>query len=396
MKILLLVDDYLPKTTKIHGKMVHHLAKGFLKIGHNCTVVTPDNNITSNYEYEVLEGVNVYRFKAPETRVNSKVKRAVNELLLSFYARKNLKQFFKEEKFDFIISYSPTIFFGPLVSYLKSKWNCKTYLILRDVFPQWAIDQGMIVENSLIANYFRFFERLNYNAADRIGLQSPKNLEWFNSKYNLKLNTEVLYNWSSETSMQKESNYFREKYNLNNKTVFFYGGNMGEAQDMMNLVRLAKSFSSEEHAHFVFAGSGNQFDLIEERIREDNQLNILLLPPVSQEDYKIMLKEFDIGLFTLHAAHTTHNFPGKLLGYMAQGLPILGSVNPNNDVIQLINNSGAGYVSENGNDKGFVDNALSLLQNADLRRKMGEKSKALLNSTFSTEIAVHKILNSTN
>lgn len=388
-----MVDDYLPHSTKIGAKMMHELGVALVNKGHEVAVATPDFRIDSKYELEQIDGVDVYRFFSRNVKDDSKVKRAINETMLSRSAWKNLKPVFKELSFELIVYYSPSIFFGPLVSKLKKRWNARSYMILRDLFPQWVIDHGLIKENSPIASYFRTFEKLNYKAADTIGLQSRKNLEWFQRKYP-QYNAEIVYNWSDEAPIEKPSGSFRKKFGLENKVIFFYGGNMGEAQDMMNLVRLAQNLREEKQAHFVFAGSGNEFHLVQEAIEREGMKNLTLLEPVSQKEYREMLAEFDVGLFSLHRNHTTYNFPGKLLGYMAQGLPILGSVNPGNDVIEVIEEAGAGYVGVNGDDYQFLDNARKLLESKEFREAMGKKALGLLRGTFSVDSAVERVIGS--
>lgn len=392
MKILLLVDDYLPYSNKIGAKMMHELAISMVEEGHDVAVATPDFRLKKKYSIEILEGVPVYRFKSPNVKAESKIKRAINESLLSLTAYKNLRPVLKNDSFDLIVTYSPSIFFGPLVSKLKKKWGARSYLILRDLFPQWVIDNGLIKEKSPIAKYFRKFEKLNYKAADKIGLQSPKNVEYFQKNFSENDKAEVLYNWSNESPLKVTNGFYREKYGLEDKVVLFYGGNMGEAQDMMNLVRLALNLKYEKNAHLVFAGSGNEFDLVQNAIVENQIENLLLLKPVNQKEYRELLAEFDIGLFSLHQKHSTHNFPGKLLGYMSQGLPILGSVNPGNDVIETINDFGAGMITVNGEDDLFFKNAKRLIIESEFRKKMGQKSFNLLKSKFSVESAINKIL----
>ncbi|HZJ37221.1 MAG TPA: glycosyltransferase family 4 protein [Gillisia sp.] len=392
MRILLLVDDYLPYSTKIGAKMMHELATELVKKNHRVAVATPDFRLKTKHELAIIDGVEVYRFQCPNVKDESKLKRAINETFLSWFAWKNLKSVFNTNSFDLIVYYSPSIFFGPLVNKLKKKWNAKSYLVLRDVFPQWVIDHGLIKEKSPIATYFRKFEKINYKAADKIGLQSPKNQEWFNLKFKLDHKTEVLFNWSNEVPLNNTSNFYREKYKLEDKIIFFYGGNMGEAQDVMNLVRLAQNLKKEESVHFVFAGWGNEVDLIKSAISQCDLNNLTMLEPVSQDEYRKMLSEFDIGLFSLHKDHTTHNFPGKLLGYMAQGLPILGSVNPGNDVINVIQDAGAGFVSVNGEDDILLRNAKQLISEG-LRSQKGTNSSALLKDKFSVEAAISSILN---
>ena len=179
MKILIIIDDYLPYSKQVAAKMVHELSCEYVNEGHEVTVLTPGFFQEENLKITMIDGVKVVNFKSGFLKSKSKVKRAINETLLSVRAWLYAKDYFKENPHDFIIYYSPTIFFGPLVNRLKSMWGVKSYLILRDLFPQWAIDYGVIKKGSLIEKYFRYFEKINYQAADTIGLMSKKNLEWF-------------------------------------------------------------------------------------------------------------------------------------------------------------------------------------------------------------------------
>ena len=391
MKICLIVDDYMPNSIKIAAKMMHELAIELNKQGHEITVLTPCNTISKSIDIIKLDNINVYRFKVGAIKNVAKVKRAINETLLSYNAWKSCKNLLINDKHDLIIYYSPTIFFGPLIAKLKKLWNVPSYLILRDIFPQWTIDNGILKESSIITKYFEFFESINYKHADKIGLMSQKNLEWFNKKYNLNNKTELLYNWASNTPLTTKINKYKKLYNLENKIVYFYGGNMGHAQDMMNIVRLAQNMKNHPDAHFVLVGAGDEVELIENKIIEDDIKKITLLPSVNQEEFKEMLSEFDIGLFTLNYNHQTYNFPGKLLGYMCESKPILGSVNPNNDLKDVIESANAGYISITGQDELLYENAVKLLDEKT-RINMGENANNLLDRLFTVKSIAKQIL----
>lgn len=371
--------------------MMHELACEFKKQGHDVTVVTPAPKQKEKTKITTLDGVTVCRFRSGEIKNIGKVKRAINETLLSYYAWSSLKSYFKAHPHDMIIYYSPTIFWGSLVARLKKLWSAPSYLILRDLFPQWAIDQGLIREGSKIETYFRYFEKKSYDAADTIGLMSQKNLAWFNETMRQDKALEVLRNWAANEAVEAGSAY-RQELGLEGKIVYFYGGNIGYAQDMMNIVRLAKNMQDETKAHFVLVGAGDEVELVENAIKEQGLTNMTLLPAVSQEEFKQMQAEFDIGLFSLHRGHVTHNFPGKLLGYMVQSMPILGSVNPGNDLKETVEAAGAGLISDNGEDAVLLENALKLLHDEDFRKTMGEKSRQLLSDTFSVEAVARQML----
>ncbi len=390
MRILIIVDDYMPHSTKSAAKMMHELACTLVDKGHKVSVLTPYNSQKSKLEIKELDGVEVVSFKSGQIKNVAKIKRAINESLLSYYAWKHAKSYLLKNKFDYIIYYSPSIFFGLLVKKLKKLWGVKSYLVLRDIFPQWAIDNGILKENSIITKYFRFFEKINYDSADTIGVMSKKNLEWFRNYYRANC-IEILYNWTGDQPIVNTDNKYRKQLGLEDKVVFFYGGNMGHAQDMMNLVRLAKNMKSEQKAHFVFVGAGDEYELIENTTKKENIKNITLLPAVNQVEYKQMLAEFDVGLFTLNRNHKIHNFPGKILGYMVQGLPILGSINPGNDMKELIDKYNAGCVFINGEDEKLFEAAKKLLDK-NIRNKLVNNAKILLKDYFSVEHAAEQIL----
>lgn len=390
MKICLIVDDYMPHSIKVAAKMMHELACEFISQGHDVTVITPSTGLNKKIEISLLDGVTVYRFKSGEIKNVGRVKRAINETLLSYYAWRSFKSYLKENKHDIVVYYSPSIFWGGLVKKLKMTWNVPSYLILRDIFPQWAIDQKLIREGSIIEKYFRYFEKRNYAIADTIGLMSQKNLEWFEEGVTRNTTLEVFYNWAANLPVESR-NYYKKVLKIEDKVVYFYGGNIGHAQDMMNIVRLAKSMSSQKKAHFVLVGAGDEIELVKNAIEKDNLTNMTLLPSVGQNEFKQMLAEFDVGLFTLHKDHSTHNFPGKLLGYMVQKLPILGSVNKGNDLKEVVENYEAGLITVNGDDENLLANAIKFLDQ-DYRKETGENAQELLKSNFSVEAAASQIL----
>ncbi|EMO43081.1 glycosyltransferase, group 1 family protein [Leptospira noguchii serovar Autumnalis str. ZUN142] len=391
MKICIIVDDYLPKSTKVAAKMMHELAVKLKEKGNEITVITPGTDLKQNYKKDILDGVSILQFSSGRIKNVSKLKRLINEFILSRRAWKYLKKYFIQNHHDLIIYYSPSIFWGNLVFRLKNLWKVPSYLILRDFFPQWIIDNGMIREKSLIAFFLKYYEKLNYKAADQIGIQSPANIEWFSNKFPEFKNIELLYNWATDSPVLNKNYFYRKKLNLEGKIVFFYGGNIGKAQDMMNIVRLAEKMKTHTDVVFLLVGAGDEVELVKMSIQDLELNNMILLDPVSQEEFKLMLAEFDIGLFTLHFGHKTHNFPGKILGYMVQEKPILGAINPGNDLKNILEDSKSGLVTIAGDVEKLYKNALVLLDDKT-RKQMGRNANLLLKSKFSVDNAAETVL----
>lgn len=395
MRIALFPDDYLPTSTLVHAKMFHEVALELKRLGHEPVIITPSHGKQDQrLAVDHLDGIEVWRFRNPPMRGKGKIQRVISESLLSVNAYWALRDADNVKSFDACVNYSPTIFFGPLMHWFKRHCSTYNYLVLRDMFPQWVIDQGLISAKSPIASYFRFFERVNYNASDTIGLMSPANVRYFSKLYPSYQNLQVLRNWSDVIPKSFSSSLIdiRKQCQLDDKVIYFYGGNIGHAQDMGNLLRLVESMRAHPEAHFLFIGQGDEFELVEKTKKSKTLDNLTLLPPICQEAYKEVLTQVDVGLFSLAKTHKAHNFPGKLLGYMLQSLPILGSVNQGNDLIEFINNEGAGEAYINGEDQLLFEAALKLLQDQDLRKEMGLRAHEVLKASFSVQAAASQII----
>lgn len=393
MKFAFIIDDYLPRSTRVGAKMFHELAQEFINRGHSVTVITPDRAMPQVMQEDVFEGVTVWRFKTGPLKDVSHVQRAINESLLSLRAWRAVRHKIKANSFDGVVYYSPSIFWGYLVRKIKQRCSCSSYLILRDFFPQWAIDAGIIRQGSLTEKYFRHFEKSLYDEAGQIGLMSENNLKLFMQYYPGR-KAGVLRNWACVQPTRAADDEYAsilQASGLQNKTVFFYGGNIGHAQDMANLMRLVKSMQAFPQAHFLFVGQGDEVTLINRLAEEWSLTNFTFLPSVDQKTFKCLLTEVDVGLFSLAANHTSHNFPGKLLGYMVQSIPILGSVNKGNDLADIVNANGAGSIFINGEDEQLLHAAINFTQNPALRKEMGTAAYQLLLEQFTVGAAAAQI-----
>ncbi|WP_048606062.1 glycosyltransferase family 4 protein [Providencia rettgeri] len=380
MHLALVIDDYLPYSTRVGAKMFHELACELFRRGYKITIITPNDSQRDYLVKDIIDNITIWRFKCGKIKDTNKIKRALNETLLSKRAWKAIKNEVEENTFQGVIYYSPSIFFGSLIKKIKNTCNCPSYLILRDIFPQWCIDSGLIRKGSLLEKYFRYFEKYSYKQANIIGLMSERSIDNFkinNSGYNI----HVLRNWAAQEP-SLSSNYYRDKLNLHDKVIYFYGGNLGHAQDMTNLIKLARGMKNYTDAHFLFVGQGDEVNLLKKLIIEWNLTNTTYLPSISQKEFRILLSEVDIGLFSLDKKHSSHNFPGKLLGYMVQSLPILGSVNDGNDLMPLVNIYKAGFVHINGDDDKLLQSAIELYKNKELRLKIGNNGLKLLQDEF--------------
>jgi O26-antigen biosynthesis N-acetyl-L-fucosamine transferase len=391
MRIFILVDCYLP-VLKSSAKLIHDLGLDFERMGHEVWVVTPSDQIVRQVEVSLEDSLHIVRVKTAGIKGVSKVLRAIRETRLSAKIWRAAREIFKSHPGDLIVFYSPTIFFGNLVARLKALWGCPAYLVLRDIFPQWAVDAGLL-RKGLIWKHFRRKETQQYRNANWIGIESPANLKYFTENFPHRVHRiEVLRNWASLEKRKLAPSGFRAKLGLKDKVVFLYGGNIGVAQYLDNIVSLANKLSAEKRIHFLLVGEGSEAARLEALIQTNNLSNIQILPTVPEEVYMEMLAEADVGLISLHPRLKTFNTTGKILGYMYCGKPILASVNAGNDLFHLIEDNQAGFCLVNGDEENLCAAAMKLADDSELRTRMGTNSRRLLEQQFSSEAAATQIL----
>jgi glycosyltransferase involved in cell wall biosynthesis len=391
VRVLILVDCYLP-SQKSGAKLIHDLGVEFCRLHHDVTILTPTDQIDQNFEISIEDGLRIARVRTPRIKGASNPMRGLNEARLPSLVWRRAGKFLTENPSDLIVFYSPTIFWGALVRRLKCLWHCPAYLILRDIFPQWALDAG-VLRRGLIYRYFRRKEIDQYDSADVIGVQSPGDLDYFANNFahrNYRL--DVLHNWAVEHEIDLPKTDYRVHLGLRNKVVFFYGGSLGIAQDVTNIIRLASGLADHPEIHFLLVGSGPEVASLSRAIAQKELRNVLLLPPVQQREYLSMVGEFDVGLITLDRRLTNHNIPGKLLAYLYWGMPVLASINPGNDLFKFIDENAAGICVENGKDVELRDAAIKLSSDESLRRMMGQNARRLLETAFSVGAVAQQIL----
>lgn len=389
MRVLLIVDCYLPEQ-KSSASLMHALADELASRGHAVTLLAPSSHLKVPCEVQQTAPFKVVRYRTGAIKGARLHVRAVNEMLLSATAWWRARAVIEQEQYHFAVFYSPSIFFGPLVALLKRRACLRSYLVLRDIFPDWAVQAG-ILRIGLPYRIFKLFERLQYAVADRIGVETKGSVRYFQNTPHL-AKVELLRNWArTDTAPPPADRSLRRKLGLESKTVFLYGGNIGVAQDMDNILRLAHRMEGMSDVHFLLIGAGSEVDRIQALVAAGKARNVTILPPAGQDDYLALAAQFDVGLISLDRRLRSFSTTGKLLGYLQCGLPVLASVNPDNELMELLTASGAGLCSWNGDDEEFFQNAVRL-RSASVRMEIASRSRALLETEFSVQAAADRIL----
>ncbi len=392
MKIAIVADAYPPMQSSA-AVMLEDLAIEFVAQGHDPVVIIPDSGISASVELSVVNGIKIYRVLCPPTKDLNYFQRTLSELYMPFAMRRNLKKGnFMSAKFDGIVWYSPSIFHAPLIKSLKKANNCKSYLILRDIFPEWAADLG-IMRRGLIYRFFKIIERFQYSVADTIGVQSHSNLHYFqNDKSLTNSEVEVLNNWLSISDPPAVSSISLDKSALSGRKLFVYAGNMGKAQNIKPFFEVISILDNTRHdIGFIFVGRGSEVENLRKEIISRNLSNVIIFDEIKHDEIPSLYAQCDFGMVFLDSRHKTHNIPGKFISYMHYGLPVLACINEGNDLMDTINSEGLGF-SFVGCETAIVSSAINkMVSSSDYEKKIPNRCRALAAKNFTSSAAVKKI-----
>lgn len=388
MRLLLAADTYPPE--RISGALqMHDLAAALVRLGHRPSVVVPARLDGIPFRMDVQNGVEVLRVAAPRTKDVPYVQRTLAEWWLPRALLRGLRgSSLRTEKWDGVVWYSPTIFLGPLVRTLKREQGCPSYLIVRDLFPDWAADAGVLRRGGPAYRLFKAVERGQYRHADTIGVQTPSNEPLIARDTPASARIEVLHNWLAPPVTQDAALTPSEK--LAGRLLFVYAGNMGVAQDLDAFVELAERFRGREEVGFLLIGRGSETGRLAELALDMPNLDVR--EEVPPDMLASVLKACHVGIVALHPAHRTHNIPGKLLTYLHAGLPVLARVNAGNDLAGLVRSEGVGRVVEGNDPDQLLMQAEELVGDAALRMAMGQRGRDLARRLFAPEAAAEQIV----
>ncbi|WP_368251027.1 glycosyltransferase family 4 protein, partial [Enterococcus sp. 2201sp1_2201st1_B8_2201SCRN_220225] len=324
----------------------------------------------------------------------------ISQMLLEYQYIEAIKEYFSNEKFDMVLYATPPITFEKVIRYVKKRDLAKSYLLLKDIFPQNAVDLNLIKNNGPIYHFFRRKEKKLYQISDYIGCMSPKNVEYLlnhNSidpiKVEINPNSIELNNleYRNSNEIDNRKKQFRNKYRiLDEQTIFIYGGNLGKPQGVDFLLEFLKK-TNKEKSFFVIVGSGTEAKKVSNFVMDNHLTNVLFLNRVSRDEYNEIEVCSDVGLIFLDRRFSIPNIPSRLLGYMEKGLPVIAATDRSTDLKEMIESGGFGKWSEHGDVDELADN-IELLYNSELRRKMGDKSYEFLKDHFHVQNSYNIIM----
>lgn len=399
MKVLFLILNY--SKDERHLSLYKELVYEFRDRGQEVYVATvSEKKYGFETQLEKENGINVLRIKTGNMFGVNFIEKGITNLTLGNIFKKEINKYFNNIKFDLVVNHTPPITFTPVIDYMKKKHEAKSYLILRDIFPQNAVDLG-IIKNRLLFNFFRKKEEILYKKSDLIGCMSQGNIKYI-EKHNSEVNKNklhILRNWGKiKPILNINRKDIREKYGFSeNDFILVFGGNMGKPQGLEFLLNLAQECKEKKDIKFLLIGKGNEKNKLLS-ITEDEKLeNVVFLDFIPREEYEILTGACDIGIVSLHSSFTIPNIPSKTVDYCKLSLPILAAVDKNTDFPEILEKEAkCGLASIYGDLEKYKENLEKLYSNPELRAKLGKNGRQYYENKLGVEKAYETIIKQLN
>ena len=368
------------------------LLRYFRDAGHSVYTISPYEKRTGlQTAYEEKNGIHMLHVRTGNvTGMVSLIEKGLAQLSIEPVFIKAIKKYYSNVKFDLVMYSTPPITFCNAIEYVRRRDNAKTYLLLKDIFPQNAVDIGMMSKSGIKGILYKFFrnkEKKLYGLSDYIGCMSPANVEYVkqNNPEIDECKVEVCPNCIEvvdKSINEEERRYIRKKYDIPlEKKVFVYGGNLGKPQGIDFLIECLHSQENSKDNYFLIVGDGTEYGKIEKFVKDSNQNNIRLMKRLPQEDYDTMVGACDVGMIFLDHRFTIPNFPSRVLSYMQAKIPVLACTDPNTDIGRIIEEAGFGNGCESNDIKGFAECVGKIMQIQDV----ADKEWNYLNKYYSTK-----------
>lgn len=389
----------------IEGRGIYEdLMLEFARNGHHLYVVSPTERHKKESTHIIRQkNCRILKVRTGNVRKTSNaIEKGIATVLLERQFLRAIQRYFRNVKFDLVIYSTPPITLVGAVEYVKKRDKAKTYLLLKDIFPQNAVDIGMLQKTGakgILYRYFRKKEKKLYELSDYIGCMSQANVE-----YVLAHNPEIAQDKveicpnaikvCKKIITDEEKKKIRRKYRIpQSKKIFVYGGNLGKPQGMDFVIQVIRKCQDIEDAFFLIVGDGTEYERIKAFMENEKPVNAKLLKRLPIDEYDTMIAACDVGLIFLDHRFTIPNFPSRLLAYMQARLPILAATDPNTDIGKIITDGEFGWWCESNHPAAFRKTICEAL--ASDRKTMGNKAFEYLCQYYTAERCYEIIIKNT-
>ncbi len=399
MKVLMLTIGQIDSLQK---ESVHiNVIRALIGAGHSVSVLcSRERRLGLPTEYSVESGIKIVRLRTLNVTRCSLLEKGVSMLLLEHQFVGAIKKYFKDDEFDLVIYNTPPITLANVVKYCKKKFGCKSYLMLKDIFPQNAVDLGMMSTRGITGILYKMFrakEKKLYKYSDGIGCMSNANIEYLKA-HNDNLDGKVIELFpnavivKSPHAPQKTKN--RDVLDrlgvAADKMVFIYGGNLGKPQGLDFVAEAIKECCNIDGICFIIVGKGVEKKKLFAKLK--GVANVIALDALPKDEYERLCGQCDVGMVALDKRFTIPNYPSRMLSYLENAMPIFACTDKNTDVKDLVEDQAkCGKWCPSGDVDAFKECVEWFVANRDRLEQLGVNGYEYMAVNFNVADNVKKL-----
>jgi colanic acid biosynthesis glycosyl transferase WcaI len=281
----------------------------------------------------------------------------------------------------------------PLLPFLI-RWVCwlkgaKFVLLVHDVYPDVFVPLGLMQSSH---PFYRMLSRASgklYASADRVVVLGRDMARLVEGKSMGLAQVIVISNWGDTDEiipMPKAENALLQKLNLTDKFVVHYSGNHGRTHDLLSIIEAAKLLEDERDVHFLFIGEGSGKAEVVARAGKLELENVTFCTFVDRAELNTSLNAADVSVLAFKKGMAGISVPSRLYNLMAAGKPILGVVDNNSEVADVIREAKLGVAVSPESPRDLAEQIISLKNEGELRVKMAENSRSEAVSRYSYDV----------
>ena len=385
MRVLFLFQTFSFERSTIYLDLIEEMRDR----GHAVTVIagTTEKDLPNGLHKE--DGVEVIYLKLADQFGAGRLKKGLIQLYMAPLMIKLLRTQLWKRKFDVIAYPTPPVTLAPVVKKCREHYKCITYLMLKDIFPQNAVDIGLMQEGGLAYKYFKKLERTLYENSVKIGCMSEGNMDYLKEKEP----------WIKEGVIEYFPNTVKVKGDrgtvlLSSRHLrFMFGGNMGKPQGidfLLEGILRASGIPELKDISFDFIGDGTESRRIEEFIEKNGLKNLTYRRGVDRDTYEEILQGSDVGIISLSEKFTIPNYPSRILSYMQLAKPVLAVTDTVTDMKDLIlEKASCGYWTPSGDMDGFIETLKKIVSEREALQQKGMNGRKYLEEHFSVKLSAN-------
>ena len=376
---ILLIHQAFTSHDEPGGTRHYELARHIVQKGHRFTIIASNIIYLSGKRASAqkgsvaerdLDGVRILRAYTYPSLHRSFVRRMAS--LLSFMVT-SLLATRRVGPVDVVMGTSPSLFQAASAWLIALLYRRPFLLEIRDLWPEFAIDLG-ILKNPLLIALSRYLARFLYKRATHLLVNSPAYRDYLVAKGMRKEKVSLIAN-GVDPDMFPQQKKMGNAFALKGKFVITYTGALGRANDIDTIIRAATRLRNEHRIHFLLVGDGMERHRLEDRVQTLALSNVTFTGAQPKARIPDILASSDACVATLRDIpmfRTT--YPNKVFDYMAAGRPTILAID--GVIRQVVEAAKGGLFVRPGDDVSLAESVRFLSQNPLQARTMGKRARA--------------------